>query len=183
MKKLFKFRKFTSLYLQLFNISNCVSISLCLEVLIHRYTFLLHKNCGYSRCQAAVVVLISSMSLWGYHNCSIYLLDLFMNVQRYIYLFKITLATRYLDCLTTSDCFNSWFIHDLSEMLKSLWWCFFCPQLILAARHLVSFSIPESVISTDIRQNYSSLKVYHNVLLADHTCYKTHEQLKHSKQL
>ena len=126
MKKLFKFRKFTSLYLQLFNISNCVSISLCLEVLIHRYTFLLHKNCGYSRCQAAVVVLISSISLWGYHNCSIYLLDIFMNVQRCTCLLKTIVAARYLDSLTRSGCFNSSFIlrcSDLFEMLKSLW-CF-----------------------------------------------------------
>ena len=67
---------------------------------------------------------------------------------------------------------HSWSFWDAQKFMM------FCPQIIFAARHLVSFSIPERVISTDLRQNYSSLKIYHNVLLADYTCHKTHEQLK-----
>ena len=116
------------------------------------------------------------ISLWRYHNCSIYLLDLFMNVQRCTCLLKIILAARYLDSLTRSGCFNSSFMIFLrcSKVYDVLPTDYTCSTTSSQFQH---------TISTDMRQNYSSLKIYHNVLLADYTCYKTHEQLKHSKQL
>ena len=134
MKKSFEFRKFTFLYSQLLH-------RLC-------YTFPLHKNDGYYLSGSCSSIDFFNeyyevlKSLWKFRDT---------HVSWRLYLLQGT-------WIVWRRRFDSWLIHDFWDAQKIM--VMFFPQIILASRHLVSFSIPESAIRIDMRHNFSSLKVY-----------------------